>query len=178
MRKRLILLPLIVMIAACSGKTIIRSEPPTAFVTINGVSQGVTPLEVKLQCRDVQEYEVVVFLPGFLPQSQTVACRRIRGPYKNIFFELEPGQAPAPPMEQYVPAVREEFGYVAIKSIPSGSEVFLNNTFIGTTPVTTQKIKGGYYLLEIRKSGFKPWRKEIQVLPEAEKEFFPILEEQ
>lgn len=178
MNRRLLWLPLILLFAACSGKTIIRSEPPTAFVTINGMSKGVTPLEVKLDCGGIREFEVTVFLPGYLPQTQTVPCRRIRGPYKNVFFELEPGQAPVPQMEPSLPPIKEEFGFVEIKSIPSGSEVFLNNAFIGTTPISAQRIKSGYYFLEIRKRGFKPWKKEIRIHQESKKEYFPILEEE
>jgi len=178
MNKRLIWLPLILFLAACSGKTIIRSEPPTAFVTINGISQGVTPLEVKLDCGETKEFEVSVFLPGYLSQTQTVPCRWIRGPYKNIFFELEPGQAPVTEMEPFLPPTKEEFGSIEIKSVPSNSEVFLNNSFIGTTPIIAQRIKSGSYFLEIRKKGFKPWKEEIQILPESTAEYFPILEEE
>lgn len=178
MHKRLIWLPLVLFIASCSGKTLIRTDPPTAFVTINGIAQGVTPLEVQLDCEETRQFEVSVFLPGYLPQTQTVPCRRIRGPYKNLFFELEAGQAPIPQMEPSLPPIKEEFGSVEIKSIPTGSEVFLNNTYIGTTPIATQRIKSGAYLLEIRRRGFKPWRKEIRILPESKTECFPILEEE
>lgn len=178
MPKRLCWLALIFMFAACSGKTVIRSEPPTAFVTINGVSKGVTPLEVKLDCGETREFEVLVFRPGYLPQTQTVPCRRIRGPYKDVFFELEPGQAPLTHMEPTLPPAKEEFGSVAVKSVPSGSDVFLNNTFIGTTPIIAQRVKSGYYFLELRKRGFKPWRKEIRIRPESTTEYFPILEEE
>jgi hypothetical protein len=178
MDRRLLWFPLILMFAACSGKTIIRSEPPTAFVTINGISKGVTPLEVKLDCGGIRKFEVAVFLPGYLPQTQTVPCRRIRGPYKNVFFELEPGQAPATHMQLPPTPIKEAFGSVEIKSIPSGSDVLLNNAFIGTTPISAQRIKSGYYFLEIRRRGFKPWRKEIRIPPGAKKEYFPILEEE
>ena len=74
--------------------------------------------------------------------------------------------------------MREEFGLFEVKSIPSGSEVFLNNSFIGMTPITAQRIRSGFYFLEVRKRGFKPWKKEIRIDPKAKNEYYPILEEQ
>jgi hypothetical protein len=178
MGKKLIWLLLIVIVAACSGKTVIRSEPPTAFVTINGVAKGVTPLEVGLDCEETKEFEISVFFPGYLPQTETIRCRRIRGPNKNVFFELEPGQAPVKQMQPSLTPAKEGFGTIEIKSIPGDSEVFLNNNFIGTTPIIAQRIKSGYYIVEVRKKGFKPWRKEIRIQAKSKGKYFPILEKE
>ena len=180
MGKKLIwILFMFIVIAACSGrKTVIHSEPPTALITINGVSKGVTPLEIKLDCKETREFEISAFLPGYLPQTTTISCRRVLGPKKDVFLELKPGQSPREKMLSPPPQTKEEFGTIEIKSIPSKSEVFLNNNFVGATPITAQKIKSGYYLLEIRKRGFKPWRKEIRINPNSRMKYFPILEEE
>ena len=176
MSKKLVCFLLIVIAACSGGKTVIRSDPPTARVIINGVPRGVTPLEIKLDCKETRKFEVSVFLPGYLPKTKTIRCRRILGPKKNVFFKLDPGRAPVKGSDLALPQVKEELGMIEIKSIPGNSEVFLNNIFIGTTPITAQKIKSGYYILEVRKKGFKTWRKKIRINPKSRNTFFPILE--
>ena len=176
--EKLILLLSLIIISCSAKKTIIHSEPPTAFVTINGISKGVTPLEVKLDCDEKKTFEVTVFLPGYIPQTKIINCRWFLGPKKNVFFELKPGKIPVNKLKPLLQQTTEGFGTIEIKSIPRGAKVFLNNSLIGSTPVIAKKVKSGSYILEVRKEGFKPWRKEIQISPKSKNKYFPILEEE
>ena len=178
MRRIAICLSLFLLSACGGGKTIIRSEPPAAFVTVNGTPQGVTPLEIKLDCGESKEFKIRVSSPGYVPETKTVQCRRLRGAKSNIFFELKPGKAPSDKETKPLPVKQENFGAIEIKSTPPESEVFLNDTLIGTTPISEQKIKTGTYILEVRKSGFKPWKETIRISPGSTARYFPILEEE
>ncbi|WAC07339.1 MAG: PEGA domain-containing protein [Thermodesulfobacteriota bacterium] len=168
---------LLIGIAACSGgKTIIRSEPPTAFVSINEIPKGVTPLEIKLDCDKTKDYKITISCPGYQTQTKDIGCGYIRGVKKEIFFELEPGEDAAGGETPSVPQNLEDFASIKIKSVPSEAEVYLNNEMIGTSPLTKKKIKPDTYILEVRKQGFKQWTEKIQITPGSEQEFFPILE--
>ena len=176
MVKRMIWL-LLIGIAACSGgKTVIRSDPPTAFVTINEIPKGVTPLEIKLNCDKTKDYKIKISYPGYQAQTKDIECGYIRGAKKEIFFELEPGKDTTSGETPSVPQNPGDFTSIKIKSMPSEAEIYLDNKMIGTSPLIKKKIKPGAHLLEVRKQGFKTWREEIQITPDSEQEFFPILE--
>ena len=168
---------LLIGIAACSGgKTVIRSDPPTAFVTINDTPKGVTPLEIKLDCDKTKDYKIKISYPGYQTQTKDIECGYIRGAKKQIFFELEPGEDTAGGETPSIPQNLGDFATIKIKSMPSEAEVYLNNEMIGISPLVKKKIKPGAYLLEVHKQGFKHWREEIKISPGSEQEFFPILE--
>ena len=170
---------LLLFLSACSGgNTVIRSEPPTAFITINGASQGVTPLEIKLDCSQTREFEVVLSLPGYLSETKQIHCRKFRGPKKNIFFELKPGQETTQKNLLPSPLTKLETGTLEIKSIPKESEVFLDGSFIGVAPLIKQEIKSGDHLVEVRKRGFTTWRKKFQIDSGSKNSYLPILEEE
>ena len=163
-------------IIACGGKTVIRSEPPTAFVSINEIPKGVTPLEIQLDCDQTKDYKIKVSCQGYQTQTKDIECKYLRGAKKNLFFVLEPGAETAGGEIPPVPQNTEDFASVKIKSIPSEADVYLNNEMIGTSPLSKTNIEPGAYVLEVRKQGFKTWREEIEIPPGSEKEFFPILE--
>lgn len=168
---------LLIGIAACSGgKTVIRSDPPTAFVSINEIPKGVTPLEIKFDCDKTKNYNIKISYPGYQTQTKDIECRYIRGAKKAIFFELAPGGDTTSGDTPSIPQNPEDFSSIKIKSMPSEAEIYLDNKMIGTSPLINKKIKPGTHLLELRKQGFKQWREEIQITPGSEQEFFPILE--
>jgi len=170
---------LLFFFSACSGgNTVIRSEPPTAFVTINGAPQGVTPLDIKLDCSETRKFEVVVSLPGYLSQTKEIKCRRLRGPKKDVFFELELGQETLQETLLPAPPVKSEIGTLEIKSIPGESKVFLDGRLIGVTPLIKREIKRGDHFVEVQKRGFKTWSKRVRIDSGSKRSFFPILEEE
>ncbi|HPD61350.1 MAG TPA: PEGA domain-containing protein, partial [Thermodesulfobacteriota bacterium] len=131
---------LLIGIVACSGgKTVIRSEPPTAFVTINDIPKGVTPLEVKLDCDKTKEYKIKISYPGYQTKTKNIECGYIRGAKKQIFFELEPGEDTAGGETPSIPQTLGDFATIKIKSMPSEAEVYLNNELIGTSPLVKKK---------------------------------------
>ncbi|MCX8012522.1 MAG: PEGA domain-containing protein [Desulfobacterota bacterium] len=183
MLKRIVSLFLLLGLIGCSGgKTIIRSDPPTAFIFINGVSKGVTPLEIKLDCDKDKEFEIKIACPGYKSQTKTIPCSRLLGLDQTIFFKLEPGgeedQEILKTESLIATSGQPGFGIISIKSIPTQAEVYLNERLIGITPILGKKIRCGDYNLKVNKSGFKPWIKEVQITPGSEQEVYSILEEQ
>lgn len=179
MGKKLVLFVLLTMTVGCfNGRTIVRSEPPTASVSINGAAMGVTPLELKLNCHKTGDLEITVSRAGFVPQTKTVGCRRLLGLDRNVLFVLEPGEAPPDAPEAVVPEPMETFGALEVKSIPSGAQVYLDDKLLGTTPLSTEKVKSGTYVMEVRKQGFKTWKKDLQVISQSRSKECPILEEE
>jgi len=47
------------------------------------------------------------------------------------------------------------FGYITIKSEPSGAEVYVDDEKVGTTPYLMKKIKLGQHVVELRKTGYE-----------------------
>lgn len=47
------------------------------------------------------------------------------------------------------------FGYITIKSDPSGAEVYVDDEKVGTTPYLMKKIKLGQHVVELRKTGYE-----------------------
>ncbi|MGC8942736.1 MAG: PEGA domain-containing protein [Caldisericia bacterium] len=53
-------------------------------------------------------------------------------------------------------------GKLSIDSYPQNSEVYLNGEYIGTTPLE-QSLKIGKYILEVKKAGYKDYKKDITI---------------
>lgn len=52
---------------------------------------------------------------------------------------------------------------VDIRSVPEGGEVYLDGEFVGTTPLRDFRLAPGVHQIEVRRSGFAPWRLELTV---------------
>jgi len=56
-------------------------------------------------------------------------------------------------------------GTISLTSSPSGAEVYLDNQYHGSTPVTIPEVVAGSHTLEYRHSGYKSWSTAITVTP-------------
>jgi hypothetical protein len=54
-------------------------------------------------------------------------------------------------------------GSVAITSVPSGAEVYLDNAFRGLSPMTLDSVPPGTHGVRTRLSGYQDWSSQIQV---------------
>ena len=178
MKKTGILFAIIVLlISACSrGPVLIRTEPPTAYISINGVKQGVSPLELNLDCDEDKSFEIVASYPGYLTQQQTIKCRWLRGPVKNVFLELEPGVDQAMEIAASEREAIEQYGTLEVKSVPAGAQVFVNSMYVGETPLLNKRIGAGTYTVEVRKEGFQTETRTVLIAPELQSAHFVILE--
>lgn len=53
-------------------------------------------------------------------------------------------------------------GTLSVDSYPRGAEVYLNNEYIGNTPLT-EKINIGKYSVEVKKEGYKNYSREVEI---------------
>ena len=177
MKRMLILFLVVLLSSSCGGGSVlIRSEPPRAYIAINGENKGVTPLKLDLDCDEQKSYDIVAFAPGYQTQQQTISCRWIRGPKNNVFFELEPGVGQPADLVAPPPTPKETYGSLEVKSVPSGAEVFVNGEFFGVTPLKGEMIRPGTYMIEVRKLGFQTEKRNAAVAPESTSSHFVILE--
>ena len=56
---------------------------------------------------------------------------------------------------------------VRISSDPAGADVFLDGSFIGSTPAVL-RLQAGTYKVAVKMSGYADWEKEVKLLPGAE----------
>lgn len=66
-------------------------------------------------------------------------------------------------------------GMISAKSIPESASVYLNDKLVTATNDSIPGIEPGKYDLKITKSGFVPWKKEIEVYPELVTDITAVL---
>lgn len=69
----------------------------------------------------------------------------------------------------------QERGMISIDASDPHAEVFVDGGLVGTTPLIELSIPAGKHVLEVRKSGFTPWNREIVILDGAKSSFFADL---
>jgi TonB family protein len=125
----------------------VESTPPGAMVTVNGQSQGASPLEVSgLAAGD---YEVRVELRGHEAKTQKVTLRTDE-PLVDLKVALTPRAAPTT-------------GSADFLSTPFGAAVVVDGASLGQTPVLQARLKLGVHKIEITKDGFEPWSGSLTV---------------
>lgn len=126
-----------------NGTLKISSEPVGGEVYINGSYKGITPLTLELYPGD---YTVEIKKEGY--ESYTEKTRVLPGKTTSITATLSLLN-----------------GALTIFSEPSGAEVYLNGTLIGSTPIQNYKITPGKYKLEITKENYESNIIEVTVNP-------------
>ncbi len=54
-----------------------------------------------------------------------------------------------------------------LRSEPDGADVYLGESFVGSTPATLE-LPAGTYKVNVRLPGFKDWQRDVQVLGGSE----------
>jgi hypothetical protein len=107
----------------------------------------------------------------------------LNGNSETVTASLEPlvagrkKQDPAPPQQQEQPTViapqsaapqgGPSRGTVMIVSEPEHGEVYVDGAFVGNAPADL-KLRDGTYIVEVRKEGYTPFRKELRVFGDSE----------
>jgi hypothetical protein len=93
----------------------------------------------------------------------------------SILFLLEPLEAKPQQQQQQqqqqttavIPgasAITKTFGTLTILTTPAQAEVYIDGTFVATTPAPNLQLEAGPHKIEIQKSGYKTWARTMQVL--------------
>jgi len=117
------------------GLVMLRSTPANASVTVNGVYQGQTPLELSLAPGTA--HQLTFFLNGYQEASRQV--RTSADKESAVSITLEP-----------------ILSTVRINAVPADAQLFVNGEFKGTATQEIQLLAASQ-TIEVRKDGFVPY---------------------
>ena len=132
-----------VALEPADGLVFIRSNPSAASVTIGGVFQGLTPLEVALTPNE--NHQVTFFKDGY--QSSASSVRTEPNQEREINVRLDPVMA-----------------NVSVVSEPPDAELYVNGEFRGAANQTIELMAANQQI-EIRKDGYVPYITEFTSRP-------------
>ena len=142
-----------------SGRLVVRSTPAGAGVVVDGQSRGVTPLAVRELAFGAHTIEVSH--PGHDTRQQRVTLST-RRPSRSVDVALRPAGVPAE-----AGAATNSTGSLQVASRPSGAQVFIDDSLIGTTPLLLSNVAAGSRSVRIELSGYQMWTTAIQIKPSA-----------
>jgi serine/threonine protein kinase len=142
-----------------SGRLLVRSTPSGAGVVVDGQSRGVTPLNLRELAFGAHTIEVSH--PDHETRQRRVTLSE-RRPARSVDFELRPTSVPAD-----ATAATNSNGSLQVASRPSGAQVFVDDSLIGTTPLLLSNVAAGSKSLRIELSGYKIWTKSVRIEPSA-----------
>jgi len=120
----------------------IESYPSGAYVYINGIYKGTTPLNLEL---DPGTYSIRIEKSGYRTEYETVTLSP--GDTRSIFKDLEPLKAK-----------------LYVHSNPSSASVYIDGIYKGITPLTLE-LDPGTYSIRIEKSGYRTEYETVTLSP-------------
>jgi PEGA domain len=151
-----------------AGRLVVRSTPAGAGVMVDGQSRGVTPLTLRELAFGAHTIEVSH--PGHDTRRQRVTLSE-RRPARSVSLTLRPTTAPAA-----TTAATNTTGSLQVASFPSGAQVFLDDSLIGTTPFLLSNVEAGSKHLRFELSGYQSWTTSVQIEPSARSRVLASLE--
>ena len=126
------------------------SNPSGASVYSNGVYKGKTIPGTPLVSTQVipGTYTLLLTKSGY--QDYTTTGTVVAGKNYDIVANL-------------VPVSNPTTGAIAVSSVPSGADVYINNGFKGLTPITVESLTPGTYYVLVRLSGYQDWQSNTAV---------------
>jgi len=143
----------------------ISSTPESASIILNGDSLGQTPL--KDHILKAGRYSLTISKENYNSIDTTILLTNNSDLAMVVtLHEIKSIQVPV--QTQQIPAVKQRitspiFAVLSIQSDPSNSEIWLNGTFKGKTPLHLTKIIPGSYLMEIRRDGYVKYTKDVNL---------------
>jgi PEGA domain len=59
----------------------------------------------------------------------------------------------------------ERPGSISIDATVPNAEIRVDDQLVGTTPVTSLPLREGHHVIDVSKKGYKPWRRDVVILP-------------
>ena len=143
---------LIAEVNPTTGDLRVSSTPSGAAVYVNGNFEGTTPPDSLLDITDLAPGAANVLLKksGYADYQTTAVIES--GKLVQVFATLQP----AP--------VQASTATAEITSTPGGANVYIDNMFVGITPLTFQNVTPGTYTVQIRLDGYTPYSSTGQVV--------------
>lgn len=139
------------MPVSTTGWVYVSSSPGGASVILDGTNYGQTPGSgsLKLNNIGIGEHTVSLTLLGYQPYTAKVTV------YANTVSEVSGLLEPA--------GQKSGVGEVSVSSTPDGANVFIDNNFMGITPVTLKAIPAGSHVIMVRLAGYQDYEVTTQV---------------
>jgi hypothetical protein len=128
-----------------TGDLQISSTPSGAVVYLDGNYKGFTPPNDKLDINDLAPGTYTLSLIKLGYQDYTTSVTLPAGKILQVSATLVP--TPTPPSAASADIV----------STPAGAEVYIDNMFVGITPISFQNVTPGSYTIELRLQGYNPF---------------------
>ena len=130
---------------------VISSVPSTADIYVDGKKIGTGYGSAAVSVGSEHRYKVVC--ADYFPEEDVIITDKI----ERINRQVE---------------LRPNFGYITIKSEPSGADVYIDEQKVGVTPYLMKKIRLGRHSVELRKEQFEPYADMVLIkVDEVNKQF-------
>jgi hypothetical protein len=128
-----------------TGDIQVSSTPSGAVVYLDSNYQGFTPPNDKLDINDLAPGIYTISLTKLGYQDYTTSVTLPAGKIIQVSANLVP--SPTPPSAASADIV----------SAPSGAEVYIDNVYVGFTPISFQNVTPGSYTIELTLQGYNPF---------------------
>jgi hypothetical protein len=128
------------------GWVYISSSPGGASVTLDGNNYGQTPGKgsLKLNGIGVGDHTIVLNLAGYQTYTSSVSVTA------NTVSEINAMLTAVGP--------KPGNGELSVSSTPSGANIFVDNNFLGITPLTLKDVSAGNHMVTIQLSGYQDYQ--------------------
>lgn len=134
-----------------TGDLQVTSDPAGALVYLNGEYQGFTTQNNHLDVNDLAPGTYTINLTRVGYQVYSAPVTITAGQITRISPVLQPSATPAATAS------------ADIVSSPSGAEIYVDNVFVGYTPISFQNVTPGAYTIELRLAGYNTFTSSGQV---------------
>ncbi|GAX59732.1 hypothetical protein SCALIN_C04_0220 [Candidatus Scalindua japonica] len=129
-----------------TGSIVVKSEPPSAEIYLDGDNIGVTPAIITQILPG--KYKLKIKTDGYYTWNQSVEVMANRESSLTAMLQGRDGS-------------------LMITSEPTNAEIFINGKIVGRTPETIQNVKPEKYKIKLKLDKYEIWNKEVKI--EAEK---------
>jgi hypothetical protein len=139
------------MPVSSSGWVYISSSPGGASVTLDGNPVGQTPASgsLKLSAIGAGDHTVTLDRTGYKHYSARTSVSP--NTVSEVSAVLEPESA------------SPKKGSMSVSSNPSGADIYVDNNFIGISPLTANDVSAGDHLVTFKKDGYQEYSASAQV---------------
>ena len=148
---------------AADGRILVRTRPEGARVSVDGKDVGRSPAAV----RDLAlgAHRVKITRDGYTAEDRRVVITS-RRPSQSLTVPLARSKAAAPARAAQAPvaAAGRFSGALVVDSRPAGAKVFMDNTLVGTTPMSLPAVAAGSHAIRLEHDGYRRWSSSVRVV--------------
>lgn len=126
------------------------SVPGEAYVIMDGIYRGITPVTVPVYVTGTPSHTITVSKPGYLPWTRTYDSNPAAGQTVSVSTVLEPSSGQ---------------GTLTVTSTPPGALITIDGTMGQQAPWTYEGISAGGHVVRAFLSGYQPYLTLVNVPP-------------